>query len=201
MFELQRVGHRSHGVRIAAQDRHLFPDLALAVQLTREVIGRSLGRARPVREELNQHRPRPARATVASVALNGDQVNENLDDSEVVVHMGVRPARDLVQVRADARDSAGCARARPPAPAPSRSASAPSPGAAARTATHPPRRPWPASRRVRPHSRGRARWRDEAEQGDGAALGLLMGVRRGPQRPTRQPNVAHWVCWLTEKMP
>ena len=32
VLELQRVGHRGHGVRIAAQDRHVVPDLALAVQ-------------------------------------------------------------------------------------------------------------------------------------------------------------------------
>ena len=62
VLELQRVGHCGHGVRIAAQDRHVLPDLALAVQLAREVVGRGLGRARAVREELNQHRPRPARA-------------------------------------------------------------------------------------------------------------------------------------------
>ena len=35
VLELQRVGHRRHGVRIAAQDRHVVPDLALAVQLAR----------------------------------------------------------------------------------------------------------------------------------------------------------------------
>ena len=38
VLELQRVGHRGHGVRIAAQDRHVVPDLALAVQLAREVV-------------------------------------------------------------------------------------------------------------------------------------------------------------------
>ena len=52
-----------HGVRIDAQHRHVLPDRALAVQLAREVVSRGLGRARAVREELNQHRPRPARAT------------------------------------------------------------------------------------------------------------------------------------------
>ena len=63
VVELQRVGHRRHLVRIAAQHRHLVPDLALAVGLAREVVGRGLGRACPTRDELNQHRPRPARAT------------------------------------------------------------------------------------------------------------------------------------------
>ena len=43
-------------------------------------------------------------AQLRQVALDGDQVGENLDDREVVVHMGVRPAGDLIQVRADARD-------------------------------------------------------------------------------------------------
>ena len=62
VVELQRVGHCGHGVRIAAQDSHVLPDLALAVQLARQVVGRGLGRARAVREELNQHRPRLARA-------------------------------------------------------------------------------------------------------------------------------------------
>ena len=62
VVELQRVGHRGHGVRIAAQDRHVVPDLALAVQLACQVVSRGLGRARAVREEHNQHRPRPARA-------------------------------------------------------------------------------------------------------------------------------------------
>ena len=32
------------------------------------------------------------------------RMDEDLDDRQVVVHMGVRPAGDLVQVRADARD-------------------------------------------------------------------------------------------------
>ena len=59
------VGHRGHGVRIAAQDRHVLPDLALAVQLARQVVSRGLARARAVGEELNQHRPRPARAAAA----------------------------------------------------------------------------------------------------------------------------------------
>ena len=35
VVELQRVGHCGHLVRIAAQHRHVVPDLALAVQLTR----------------------------------------------------------------------------------------------------------------------------------------------------------------------
>ena len=35
VVELQRVGHRRHVVRIAAQDRHVLPDLALAVRLAR----------------------------------------------------------------------------------------------------------------------------------------------------------------------
>ena len=37
VVELQRVGHRRHVVRISAQDRHVGPDLALAVQLARQV--------------------------------------------------------------------------------------------------------------------------------------------------------------------
>ena len=40
-------------------------------------------------------------------ALDGDQVCEDLDDRQIVVHVGVRPPRDLVQVRADARDLPG----------------------------------------------------------------------------------------------
>ena len=63
VVELQRVGHRGHGVRIAAQHRHVVSDLTQAVRLAQQVVGRGLGRARPAREELNQHRPRPARAT------------------------------------------------------------------------------------------------------------------------------------------
>ena len=39
VVELQRVGHRGHVVRIAAQHRHVVPDLALAVQLARQVVG------------------------------------------------------------------------------------------------------------------------------------------------------------------
>ena len=65
VLERQRVGHRGHVVS----------DLALAVPLARQVVGRGLSRACPPRDELNQHRP--------------------------------RPARDLVQVRADARDLPG----------------------------------------------------------------------------------------------
>ena len=61
VVELQRVGHRRHLVRIAAQHRHLVPLLALAVRLAQQVVGRGLGRPRPARDELNQHRPRPPR--------------------------------------------------------------------------------------------------------------------------------------------
>ena len=61
LLELQRVGHRRHLLRIAAQHRHLGPLLALAVQLAREVLGRRRRRPRPARDELNQHRPRPPR--------------------------------------------------------------------------------------------------------------------------------------------
>ena len=37
VVERQRVGHRGHVVRIAAQRRHVVPDLALAVPLARQV--------------------------------------------------------------------------------------------------------------------------------------------------------------------
>ena len=38
-------------VRIAAQHRHVVPDLAQAVRLAQQVVGRGLGRPRPAREE------------------------------------------------------------------------------------------------------------------------------------------------------
>ena len=49
VLELQRVGHRGHLVRSPTQHRHVVPDRALAVQLARQVVGRGLGRARPMR--------------------------------------------------------------------------------------------------------------------------------------------------------
>ena len=61
LLELERVGHRRHLLRIAAQHRHVVPLLALAVRLPREVPGRGSRRPRPARDELNQHRPRPPR--------------------------------------------------------------------------------------------------------------------------------------------
>ena len=68
VLELERVGHSGHLGRIAAQHRHVVPYLALAVRPAREVVGRRLGRAGAAREELNQHRPRPARAAPSAPA-------------------------------------------------------------------------------------------------------------------------------------
>ena len=50
---------------------------------------------------------RAPHAQLRQLALDGDQVGEDLDGREVLVQVGVRPARDLVQVRADARDLPG----------------------------------------------------------------------------------------------
>ena len=61
LLELERVGHRRHLVRVAAQHRHVGPLLALAVRLAREVGSRPGRRPCPARDELNQHRPRLAR--------------------------------------------------------------------------------------------------------------------------------------------
>ena len=62
VVERQRVGRRGHLVWVPTQHRHVVPHLALAVQLAREVVNRGLDRARAAGKELNQHRPRPARA-------------------------------------------------------------------------------------------------------------------------------------------
>ena len=100
VVELQRVGHRGHGVRIAAQDRHVVPDLALAVQLAREVVGRGLGRARPVRELDRLRREKAVNVSawvrrLVRKALDDEFPDEELDEAPAH-EPPAEPADDLV---------------------------------------------------------------------------------------------------------
>ena len=56
VLELQRVGHRSHLLRVAPQDRDVLPPLPRPVGLTGQVVGRHRSRAAAVGQELNHHR-------------------------------------------------------------------------------------------------------------------------------------------------
>ena len=56
VLEVERVGHRSHHVRVPAQHLDALARLPDGVPLPEEVAGRLAGRAGPVRQELNVHR-------------------------------------------------------------------------------------------------------------------------------------------------
>ena len=56
VLELQRVGHRSHFVRIPAQDLDAFARLPGRVPLPEEVLRRGPRRSGPMREKLKVHR-------------------------------------------------------------------------------------------------------------------------------------------------
>ena len=106
VLELQRVSHHGHLVRVAAQHRHVVPDLALAVRLAREVGGRRLGRAGPTGARNLISIARVPHVQLRQCPLDGDQVRDDLDGRDVT-HVGVRPARNLIQVRANARHLPG----------------------------------------------------------------------------------------------
>ena len=103
MLELQRVGDGGDHVGIAAEDRDSVARLAGPVPFAEQVVGRA--RAEPV--------PRPMNLTCTGVPaseagelrdrlLDGDQVGDDVDCLGPL-GVGVRPARELLQVVADAR--------------------------------------------------------------------------------------------------
>ena len=159
VLEVERVGHRGHLISgVTAQHLDALARLPGRVPLPDEVAGRVARRAGSAgARNLMMHRRSlalEARASATERPLDGDQVGDHLDglDGRLV---GVRPPSDLVEVVPDARRLPWCARARPRPPGRSMSACGPWPRGSAPTAGRLRLRPWPASRRVRPPTRGR----------------------------------------------